>query len=353
MKTKNLPSPGIGSVVMIGAGLCAALLFTVARQGTWQAMALAYVTPLPIMISAMGFSPALGLGAAAIGTFTVAAMAALHQGALSSTNLMIGAIFAAVFAITQALPAWWLGLLTCLAHAEGTGRWRLPPADARPQQLVFYPIGHILVHTAVLVICLTGLALSAVIIGYGGFGAAVTGLTTKLLPLVQTLVDSRSELSGFDVQSLTQMSVKILPAVFAVWILAMFIANLWLAGRIVQTSNRLRRPWPDIARELHLPRLLALPFAAAVAISFARDWPGTLGLIAAVTLALIYALQGIAVVHALSHRWRWRMALLFLVYATLVLFVPWPLALFALLGLADTAFSLRDRKTAALSPSKP
>jgi hypothetical protein len=45
--------------------------------------------------------------------------------------------------------------------------------------------------------------------------------------------------------------------------------------------------------------------------------------------------------------------MLFAIYATLVLFIPWPLALFALLGLADTAFSLRERKAAALLASKP
>jgi hypothetical protein len=139
----------------------------------------------------------------------------------------------------------------------------------------------------------------------------------------------------------------------AVWCLLTFLGNLWLAGLVVQTSNRLHRPWPNIAQELSLPRSLVLALAAAFGLCFVKDWPGAIGLIATATLILIYALQGLAVVHSLSRGSRWRAFILFAIYATLVLFIPWPLALFALLGLADTTFSLRERKAAALLASKP
>jgi hypothetical protein len=133
----------------------------------------------------------------------------------------------------------------------------------------------------------------------------------------------------------------------------MFLANLWLAGRVAQTSNRLRRPWPDIAQQLALPRPLAVALAAALGLCFIKSWLGTLALIATATLVVVYALQGLAVVHYLSRGSRWRGLILSCIYAVLILFIPWPLALFALLGLADMGFSLRERKGAALLASKP
>jgi len=339
---------------MIGAGLCAAVLFTLLRQSTPQALALAHLTPLPIMISALGFGPAIGFGAAAVATMSVALLAIVHEGVLSGTTAIIGLAIAVIFIVCQALPAWWLGFVSCLARLDETSRWRVQPADKKISSLSFYPIGRILVYAAAIAVFLTSLVTGASALRYGSFGAAVEHLTAKALPIVSKLIESRPDLfADFDVHAIARLAVKATPAVLAAWCLLTFIANLWLAGRIVQTSNRLRRPWPNIAQELSLPRTLILALAAAFGLCFAKDWLGTLGLVATAALVLIYALQGLAVVHCLSRGSRWRPFMLFAIYATLVLFIPWPLALFALLGLADTVFSLRERKAAALLASKP
>jgi len=351
MKTKSIQSPGIGPIVMIGAGLCTALLFTVARQGTFQSMALGHVTPLPIMISALGFGPAIGFGSAGIAAITVVLLSALHGGTLSGESLLTGLILAAVFAVILALPSWWLSFLACLARLETASRWKTAPPDKKNKQLTFYPIGHILVHAAIIALVLVGLGAGMVVFGYGTFDDAFESLTVELMPFVQKLVDVRPELSSFDVHALTQMTLRTMPSVLSGWILLTFAGNLWLAGRIVQTSNNLRRPWPNIPYELRIPRPFAVVLAAACALCFVKNWPGMIGLTAAVTFALIYALQGIAVIHDLSRGLKWRTLMLFVIYATLV-FIPWPLALFAVIGLADTVFSLRDRKAAALLAAK-
>jgi hypothetical protein len=354
MTTKSIQGSNLGPVVTIGSGLCAAVLFTLLRQGTPQALALAHLAPLPIMISAMGFGPLIGFGSAAVATLSVALLAVIHEGVVSSAALIIGLAMAAMFIVFQALPAWWLGFLACLGRLDETSRWRVQPGDKKMSSLSFYPIGRILVHAAGIAIGLTSIITGISALHYGSFGAAVEHLTAKVLPVVGKLVESRPELfTDFDVHAITSLVVKTTPAVMAVWCLLTFIANLWLAGRVVQTSNRLRRPWPNIAQELSLPRPLVLALAAAFGLCFVKDWPSTIGLVATATLLLIYALQGMAVVHSLSRGSRWRAFILFAIYATLVLFIPWPLAIFALLGLADTAFSLRERKAAALLASKP
>jgi hypothetical protein len=351
MMTKTLESPGIGSIVMIGAGLCAALLFTVGQQGTFQAVVLASATPLPIMISTLGFGPAIGLGSATVAALTVAFLTTIHLGAVSAETFMAGMITGAAFATIQALPAWWLGFLSCLARPEDTGRWGVQPADKKPAQLLaFYPIGNILVHAAVIAIGLTGLAIGVVVLRYGGLDAALLHLTTKLLPQIEKLIETYPDLSGgFDANILTKLTLQIMPAVIAASCLIMFLTNLWLAGRVVLTSNKSPRPWPNIAHELRIPRLTVLALVAALALALVKGWLGAAGLVIAVTFGLTFALQGLAVVHDLSRGWRWRAFMLFIIYATLVVFIPWPLALFVLIGLADTALHFRDRKAALLS----
>jgi hypothetical protein len=354
MTTKTIDSRSIGSIVMIGAGLCAALLFTVAQQRTFMAVVLGCMTPLPIMISTLGFGPAIGLGSAGVAALTVAVLATISLGAVSAATVVAGLIGGIVFAVIQALPAWWLGFISSLARLEDTDGWRIQPADKKPIQLLtFYPIGNILLHAAAITIGLVGLGGGAVVLRFGSFEAAHDRLVTKLSPLVQKLVETHPELSGgLDVNTLTQISLKTMPAVAAAFCLLIFLANLWLAGRVVLTSNKLPRPWPDLAHEVRIPRLAVLALVTAFALSLAKGWPGTAGLVMAVTLGLIFALQGLAVIHDLSRGWRWRLPMLFALYVATALFAfPLLLAVFVLIGLADTALNFRDRKAALLSAS--
>ena len=95
---------------------------------------------------------------------------------------------------------------------------------------------------------------------------------------------------------------------------------------------------------------MAFVFAAAVAISLFDGLIGLLGAVVAAALGMAFALQGLAVVHDLSRGSKLRLPFLSAIYASLVLLMPWPLALFALIGLAEAGFSLRDRKAGAASP---
>ena len=60
--------------------------------------------------------------------------------------------------------------------------------------------------------------------------------------------------------------------------------------------------------------------------------------------ALIFAFQGLAVLHALSRRAPGRMALMFTLYFALFLAPRWVGLALALIGLAESALSLRTRQ---------
>ena len=57
---------GGSAAVAIGAGLASALLFSLVTQATVFAIALAYLSPLPIMIAMIGFGRAAGLTATVV-----------------------------------------------------------------------------------------------------------------------------------------------------------------------------------------------------------------------------------------------------------------------------------------------
>jgi len=74
---------------------------------------------------------------------------------------------------------------------------------------------------------------------------------------------------------------------------------------------------------------------------------GLIASIATAVLAIVFALQGLCVIHDLSRGTKFRGALLCGLYVALALLMPWPLVVFTLVGLLDAGFSLRDRKAAA------
>jgi hypothetical protein len=112
----------------------------------------------------------------------------------------------------------------------------------------------------------------------------------------------------------------------------------------------LPRPWPDIPFELRLSRIYAPVLLAAIAVSFVGGLPGIISAIVAATLGMAFSLQGLAVIHDLTRGLNYRTLLLGLVYACLALLMPWPLVAFAVIGMIESAFSLRDRKKNSISP---
>ena len=65
----------------------------------------------------------------------------------------------------------------------------------------------------------------------------------------------------------------------------------------------------------------------------------------AAPLALMFAFQGLAVLHALSRRAPGRTALMFTLYFALLLAPRWVGLALAVIGLAESALSLRTRQT--------
>jgi hypothetical protein len=323
-------------IVTIGAGLAGMLLFIVSAKGSIAAVVVTYFTPLPIMIAALGWSQTVGLAAALLGTALIAVV--FHPA------------LAAIYALGFALPAWWLAYLTLLARFEAAPGAANGGAKVRRE---WFPIGRVVFSAAIVVSVAVGAGVLSISFTGAGFERAVTAVAPQLAPMIESLFGGPERMpSGVTAEEIATLAIRTLPVAAAASLTLLHLVNLWLAGRTVEMSHRLNRPWPSLPEQLRLPRIAGILFPLAVgAVIVVGDYPGLFAAILAAALAMALALQGLAVIHALTRKRSARPAILGALYGAVVLLMPWPLIAAIGLGLIDIAFSLRDRVLAA--PTTP
>lgn len=301
----------------LAAGLASALLFASVVSGSMLSVLLFYAAPLPIMIAALGWSHLAGLVASVVGTLVLAV-------ALSPTTGLI-------FAIAVALPAWVLAYLALLGRSE------------EGQVTDWYPIGTLTAIAALVGVALGMVAVLALGTDYDSYRAAlVSAIETVLraqagIPEGQPLVLPEI---GDATRLVSVLQVILPPAVVAVWVLTTLL-DLWISARIVRTSGRMVRPWPDLSR-LRLPRWSSLATLAALLLAFLPGLPGLVGELALAALGVAFMLQGFAVVHAVTRGQRARPFLLSGLYLACFL-LSWLTVGLALLGIADQLLDIRGR----------
>ncbi len=315
-------------LVALGAGASSALLFASVLSGSIASVALFYLAPLPILIAAIGWSHWAGLAGAM----------------LAALGLLVafGPYSCLAFLVSVGLPAWWLGYLALLARPAG-------PAG----ELEWYPPGRLVLWAVML-------GALVILVALAQFGSDLATMQGTLRGAFARMLRARMHVPAGDTLTLPgvsdpewllDMMVAVLPPAAAVLAAVTQIFNLWLAARIVQTSGRLKRPWPDLAA-MQFPPATAVALAAALGASFL---PGILGFAAALPAAgllLAYALLGFAVLHGITRHLPSRPVVLAGVYAVVAIF-GWPVLLMTLLGLLDAALDLRARVAAMRGPPAP
>ncbi len=294
-------------LVGLGAGVAAALLFASVVSGSFAAIFLFYLAPLPILIAALGWSQWAGLIAAS--------SAALAIGVMSGT------FFISVSVI--AFGAWWLGYLALLAR---------PTANGGGDRLEWYPVGRLVLWAALLGAFIVTVAIP-------NFGTDQQSLQAGLRRIYERLLND---------QSVIDMLVIAVPPAAAVFSTITNVFNLWLAGRIVKVSGRLKRPWPDLSA-MTLPVSAMVTLAGAIGGFFLPDLLGVLSGVLAASLLMAFAILGYAVLHAITRGIRSRILLLTGAYAAAIVFF-WPILAVAILGLAETAFNIRGHLASRRGP---
>jgi hypothetical protein len=313
--------------VLIGlaAGVTAAFLFASVLSGSTAAMLLLLLAPLPILIVALGWGHWAGLIAAATGAACLA---------------VVGVDFLAAFLLGVGLPAWWLGYLAMLARPLPAPHAPAPqPQAPAPQAPEWYPAGRLLLWAA---------GISALVVGVTlmSYGTDLSSLQAAL----RAMLDSRLEdavgeqlENPEDAARLIDMMVRFVPGAVAATLTLATVFDLWLAGRIVQLSGRLHRPWPRLP-DMRLPPLAPAFLGAALAGSFLPGLVGVSASALAASLVIAHVLLGLAVIHAATVGLHGRGFILGSVYASVLIFgwpVRWPLLLIGLLGITDALVDVR------------
>jgi hypothetical protein len=287
-------------LIGLGAGAAATLLFASVVSGSLTAIFLFYLAPLPILIAALGWSHWAGLIAAI------------------SSSIAIGA-FSGFFVISVfviAFGAWWLGYLSLLAR---------PVSNGSGDDLEWYPVGRLVLWAAVIGTFIVAAAIP-------NFGTDQESLQAGLRKIYGRILQD---------QSVVDMLVVAVPPAAAVFSTIINVFNLWLAGRIVKLSGRLKRPWPAIAA-MTMPASAMAALAAAIAGFFLPDLVGILSGVLAASLFMAFAILGYAVLHSITQGMGSRIFLLAGAYAAAIVFF-WPIVAVAILGLSETAFNIRGR----------
>jgi hypothetical protein len=306
--------------IALAAGLASALMFASITSGAAISLLLINLAPLPLMVVGLVWGP---LGAAVGGTFATVVIASLF-----------GLPYSGVFAVVNAVPAWWLAHLVLLARP-------LPKDDAANGTLEWYPVGRILLWIVIFATIVT----VATLLMMGSDAATIHDT-------IRRGWDDLFQSSGLTLNDSTlDVLVMIAPIGAEMAAVAMLTLNLWLAAKIAATSGRLQRPWPDL-KSTTLPTVAIGALAAAVAGCFSGGLFAIFAQVVTAGLSIAYAMTGFAVLHTLTLAMKSRTLWLGCAYAVVAGFA-WALLAVALLGLADAVFGLRQRYLRQRPPPLP
>lgn len=312
----------ITSLLIAGAAGCAAaLMFASIISGALVSLLLFYLSPLPLMVAAMGWGP------------TSAAIGGTVAGA--GLGSIFGIPYGAAFVLTVALPAWWLGHLALLGRplAAPTSHANDPAPAAQPP-IEWYPLGRILLWIA----GFAALTTIGALLTLGTDGPTISGaLQRGLLRIID--VQNAAELDR--AKEVVDALVTIAPAAAATVAMMTLTLNLWLAAKVTATSGRLHRPWPDM-KTVALPPMTLVATTLALAFCLAGGLPGILAQIVSASLMMTYALVGFAVLHTVTLAMKSRALWLSCIYAVVLVFL-WPVIAMIGIGIADAVFGFRQR----------
>lgn len=308
-----------GLIALI-AGAASALMFASIVSGALISLVLFYLAPLPLMVAAIGWGP---LCASAGGI-----AAAVSLGAL------FGLPYCIAFAVTVALPAWWLGHLLLLSRPTGPATPATATAPPAEPELEWYPVGRILLWIA-------GFATLTTIAALLTLGTDAETITGTLRRGLMRLLRSTDPQTSGEASQFVDAMVRIAPAAATIVAMMTLTLNLWLSAKITATSGRLRRPWPDM-KTAELPPMTLVGLCVALAFCFTGGLLAIAAQITAAALMMGYAFTGFAVLHTLTLALKSRTFWLGSTYAVVVVF-GWPVIAMVILGMADAVFGFRER----------
>lgn len=293
-----------------GAGMLSAAFHATLLTGSLSAIMFAYLAQLPLFLIGLW----MGAGVAALAACV--AIVALAIGG--------GLIFASAYLLADAAPA--LAMTWLAQHHR-----RRPDGEVE-----WLPAGW-------LVTWLVSLAAAGVLAGFVLLAVTTDGAEDLIRRFIEAgfRAFAGPELEPATASRAAAAMARFFPGVIAASWIAMVAVNGALAQGLLVRLGRNLRPSPAMA-DIDLPGWMRTALAIALIGAFLPGTAGFLGGNVLVILAVGYALAGLGVIHVLLAKSPGRGPLLAAAYAFLFLF-GWPVAIAALLGLAEPWLNLRRR----------
>ncbi len=304
-----------GILIALAAGLASATMFASIISGALISLVLFYMAPLPLMVAALGWGSATALIGGVVAAFGL--------------GLIFGIPYAGAFALTVALPAWWLGHLTMLARPVSND----PQLASIAPALDWYPTGRVLAWAAAFASITTISALLTL-------GSDADTITASLRRFLMNILTNRSSATSGEADRVVDVLVMIGPSIATIIAMIILTLNLWLSAKITTTSGRMKRPWPDL-RTTTLPKMVLVALLIALAFCFVGGFLALIAQVVSSALLMAYAITGFAVLHTVTQAFSGRAFVLGAAYAA-TLFIGWPLIGMISLGLADAVFGIRQ-----------
>lgn len=300
---------GTGTLIALGGGTLSAAMSTAALSGSLAGAALAYFTPLPLLMTGLGLGLASVVMAGVAGVIIV--------------GVFGGAVAALLYGGMHAVPAWLVVrhvLLQQPAAVQGAGE----------------RLGAILGLLA----ALAGAAVALTLL----FGAGSDGAEATVLGFLnETLTVAMPHLGEDDRTTLVATIVPFfVGGCGATWEI-MIVVNAALAQSLLSSRGRNLRPSPRWSA-IQLPEWVAWPLVAAAVVALVA--PGDLQFVArnlVLVFAVPYFILGLAVVHTLARRTAAKGMFLAAFYIMLALFFLGAAVAVAGLGVIEHWFGVRRR----------
>jgi len=302
-----------GLLMAISGGVLSALLYLSIVSGSFGAVILAYLAPLPLLMVGLG----LGLRPGLVAGGTAVAVVSLFGGVLFGLTYGFANIAVTAVIMRQALLA------------------RTAPDGG----LEWYPPALLLVILTSLGLAAIGLAALATLGSDGGLEGAVREFLTIGLGDVAVATAQ----TGTSMADLVEAFTQVFPAMVVVSWLAMAIINAALAQGVLMRFGRNLRPAMRVS-SIELPHWTPMLLAAAgvLALAGGDGLIGYLAVNAAIVLLVPFFFAGLAVVHAFAGG-RQARTLLLVVFYFFLLVSGWPIALVIGLGVIEQWAGLRRR----------
>jgi hypothetical protein len=321
------------TLIGLGAGIVAAVLFASLANNSALAFLLFYLTPLPVLLAGIGWGRSAALLAFLTSTALLGVVLSWHS--------------ALTFALFVGLPGFILSYLMLLHREVGTAP--AGPGGNPATRVEWYPFGWVIAWAAIIAGALVGIGLVLLSGDADTYRKAMRALfQDAAFKQFQELLGAGTSPAEME-RIADRFAFYVLPFFGAAsWLLVM-VANLWLATRSASISGLLLRPVPSFSQITYPPFLLPA-FLVALVLSFAPGLSGLAGMAFLGAFTCAWIILGMAVLHVFVAGSPLKLFVLTLAYLGLVL-VPWLLAPpLTLLGIADHFLQLRQRIWRSMTP---